>query len=180
MFRRAKRLAALFAVLGVATFLAPRAIAQTAYDFTFESIDGGEMPLEAYRGKPMLVVNTASFCGYTYQYEGLQALWERYRDRGFVLVGAPSEDFNQEYGSDAEVKNFCEVTFGIDFPMTTLVSVRGAEAHPFFAWAAAQTSAPRWNFNKYLIDGEGRVVRKYDSSDRPDAIAADIEALLAD
>ncbi len=180
MPRRSTISTAFAALLLVAAAAASPATARSAYDFTFENIDGGPLPLEAYRGRPMLVVNTASFCGFTPQFEGLQALWTEYRDRGFVLIGAPSQDFRQEHDDIEAVKNTCEVVFGIDFPMTNFVSVRGPQAHPFFAWAASETSAPSWNFNKYLIDREGRIVRKYGAADAPEAIAADIEALLTE
>lgn len=150
-----------------------------AHDFSFPGIDGAPLDLGAYRGSPMLVVNTASRCGFTGQYDGLQALWDRYRDQGFVLVGAPSGDFRQELASADEVKAFCEINYGITFPMTDIIHVRGPKAHPFFAWAAQESRAPSWNFNKYLIGRDGRLLRHYGSSDRPEKIAQDIEAALA-
>lgn len=159
--------------------LAAPATARTAHDFSLPGIDGAPLPLSAYAGKPILVVNTASFCGFTPQYEGLQELWSRYRDQGFILIGAPSQDFRQEHSDEAAVKRFCEINFGIDFPMTAIISVRGPDAHPLFQWFAEQSNAPRWNFNKYLIDGDGRLVKSYGSSARPAAIAKDVEALLS-
>jgi glutathione peroxidase len=134
----------------------------------------------AYRGGPVLVVNTASRCGFTGQYDGLQALWDGYRDRGLTVLGVPSDSFRQELGSAAEVADFCEVNFGIDFPMTDLVEVTGPGAHPFYAWAAAQGVAPSWNFHKILLDGEGRIVADYGARIGPAApgLIAAIEALL--
>ena len=109
----------------------------------------------------MLVVNTASRCGFTGQYDGLQALYDRYRDRGLTVVGVPSRSFGQELASDGEVKDFCEVNFAINFPMTGLVEVTGPNAHPFYAWAKAQGVAPMWNFHKILLDGEGRIAADF-------------------
>ncbi|MBX2855091.1 MAG: glutathione peroxidase [Rhodobacteraceae bacterium] len=139
----------------------------SAHDFTFTSIDGAPLALADFAGRPIIVVNTASRCGFTGQYAGLQEIWERYRGQGLMVIGAPSQDFNQELASEAEVKQFCEVNFDLDFPMTEIIGVKGAGAHPFYAWAAEQAGAPRWNFNKYLIDGEGRLIERLSSSDRP-------------
>jgi glutathione peroxidase len=146
----------------------------------FEAIDGGPLDLAAFRGGPVLVVNTASRCTFTPQYEELQALWERYRDRGLTVVGVPSNSFGQELGTSAEVKDFCELNYAIDFPMTTLVEVRGPAAHPFYVWAAARGYAPGWNFHKILLDGEGRVVAEYDRFTAPESpeLVRAIEALL--
>ena len=150
----------------------------SAHAFSFESIDGGPIALADFAGRPVLVVNTASRCGFTYQYEGLQALWERYRERGLVVLGVPSGDFNQELSSEGAVKEFCAVNFAIDFPMTAITHVRGTDAHPFFAWAAEQTSAPSWNFNKYLVAPNGALIGRWGSSTNPAALAAEIEPLL--
>ena len=151
-----------------------------AWDFTFESIDGQPMPLAQWRGKVLLVVNTASFCGFTHQYAGLQELYARYRDRGLVVIGVPSNDFRQEKDSNAAVKQFCEVTFGVDFPLAAISRVTGREAHPFYRWAAASSSPPRWNFHKYLIDREGRLVGSWGATTRPDSpeVVRAIEAAL--
>jgi len=134
----------------------------TAHGFQFTAIEGTPLALEAFKGKAILVVNTASRCGYTPQYADLQTLWERYRERGLVVLGVPSNDFGgQEPGSEAEIKQFCEVNFNVDFPMTGKVRVTGDEAHPFYRWAAAELGAdasPRWNFHKYLIAPDGRLV----------------------
>lgn len=138
----------------------------TAWDFTFGAGKGqggmsGTLPLRAYAGRPLLVVNTASECGFTPQYEALQDLWRRHRAEGLVVLAVPSNDFGgQEPGSDAEIAEFCATRFGIDFPIAARTRVRGADAHPFFRWAAEQggfLSKPRWNFYKYLIDREGRL-----------------------
>lgn len=144
-------------------------LAQAAMSsFTFPSIDGGEIDLAAWRGQPVLVVNTASRCGYTPQYDGLQELYDTYRDQGLVVLAVPSNDFRQELASDEEVKDFCEVNFGLDFPMTTITSVRGDSAHPFYQWLEAETGfAPSWNFNKVLIAPDGSVAATFDSNARP-------------
>lgn len=150
-------------------FLCWASLAQAAMpDFTFPSIDGGDIDLAQWRGQPVLVVNTASRCGYTPQYDGLQTLYDTYRDRGLVVLAVPSDDFRQELSSNEEVKDFCEVNFGLDFPMTTITSVRGATAHPFYKWVAAQSGfAPRWNFNKVLIAPDGSVAATFGSNARP-------------
>lgn len=153
-----------------------------ASDWVFGNIDGGEIRLSEFRGQPVLVVNTASLCGFTPQFEGLQALYDRYRNRGLVVLAVPSGDFRQELGSEAEVKEFCEMTFGLDLPMTTITHVRGPRAHPFYAWLRKSAGfEPAWNFNKVLLDGEGRVVATWGSAARPlsRAITEPIERLLA-
>ena len=153
-------------------------------DHELVAIEGGPLPLRAYEGHPVLLVNTASFCGFTRQYSGLQALWERYRDRGFVLLGVPSNDFgSQEPGSNAEIKEFCAVNFAIDFPMSEKVEVVGPGSHPLFhdlRSALGDEAGPRWNFYKYLLDDRGRPVRYWPSSVEPNdpAIIDAIEALL--
>lgn len=162
--------------------------ASTAHDFDFQPLDGDgqAIRLADYAGRPVLVVNTASRCGFTPQYDALQALWERYRDRGLLVVGAPSRDFGrQEYEDEASIKDFCEVNFAIDFPMSGLVVVKGPKAHPFYAWAADQgraldLPAPRWNFHKYLVGPKGELAGAWDSATPPDdpALQEAIEALL--
>lgn len=144
----------------------------TAHDFTFESITGGPLPLSSFAGKTILLVNTASECGYTPQYKGLQTLWETYRDRGLVVLGVPSDDFGgQEPGDAAEIKQFCEINYDIDFPMTDKVHIRGENAHPYYQWVAAngRLRTPRWNFYKHLIDAEGNFVDWFAMSTRPDS-----------
>ena len=143
-----------------------------AHEFTFERIEGGALPLADYRGKTLLLVNTASQCGFTSQYAELQDLWETYRDRGLVVLGVPSDDFGgQEPGTAAEIKQFCTVNFDIDFPMTDKVHIKGEEAHPYFHWVATQgrLKTPRWNFFKHLIDVDGNLVDWFSSTTRPDA-----------
>ncbi|MCR9108656.1 glutathione peroxidase [Marivita sp. XM-24bin2] len=136
--------------------------------FVFPSIDGGEIDLTQWRGQPVLVVNTASRCGYTPQYEGLQTLYDTYRDQGLVVLAVPSNDFRQELASDEAVKDFCEVNFGLDFPMTTITSVRGGTAHPFYKWLETEAGfTPRWNFNKVLIAPDGSVAATFGSNARP-------------
>lgn len=144
--------------------------AANAYDYSFTAIEGGPLKLDTYRGKTVLVVNTASMCGYTPQYKGLQALWEKYKDKGLVVLGVPSNDFGgQEPGSTAEIKEFCEVNFAIDFPMTTKEPVKGANAHPFYKWLAEQKGEPKWNFHKYLIGTDGTLIEAYGSKVTPDS-----------
>lgn len=138
--------------------------------FSFPSIDGGDLRLVDWAGRPVLVVNTASLCGFTYQYEGLQALQDRYADRGLVVLAVPSNDFRQELASEEEVKDFCEVTFGLELPMTEITSVRGSGAHPFYAWLRdTHGFTPRWNFNKVLIGPDGQFVEAFGSNVRPES-----------
>lgn len=159
----------------------PTDTTSTAHRFSFTSIDGDPLALERFAGKTLLVVNTASKCGFTGQYDGLQALWETYRDRGLVVLGVPSNDFlGQEPGTEQEIKTFCEVNFNIDFPMTSKVRVKGRKAHPFYVWAKQQSGAPRWNFHKYLISSEGNLVGSFSSRTKPQSekLIAAVEANL--
>jgi len=159
--------------------------AQTAHDFGFENIEGGTLPLSQFAGQPVLIVNTASRCAFTHQYNALQALYDQYRDLGLVVLGVPSDDFGaQELATEAEVKHFCEVNFAIDFPMTTITRVQGRNAHPFYTWAEqdlGSAKAPRWNFHKYLVDPDGALIAAFDTTVPPDArqITEAIEKLLA-
>ncbi|MCB1340099.1 MAG: glutathione peroxidase [Pseudooceanicola sp.] len=156
-------------------------VAATGAGGSFPSIDGGTLSLDDWRGQPVLVVNTASQCGFTPQYEGLQALSDTYGPRGLVVLAVPSDDFNQELGSAAEVKEFCELTYGIDLPMTDITQVRGPEAHPFYKAVKAETGfEPGWNFNKVLIGPDGAVVGTWGSSVQPQSklIVQEIEPLL--
>ncbi len=171
----------------VSTMSAPIASADdagNAHQFAFKSIDGGALPLAGFKGKVVLVVNTASECGYTPQYKDLQALWQRYRDRGLVVLGVPSNDFGgQEPGTEAEIKRFCERQYAVDFPLTAKEPVSGAAAHPFYQWAAAVAgadSAPRWNFHKYLIGPDGALAGWFPTRTSPvDAqVTGEIERLL--
>ena len=136
----------------------------------FPSIDGGTLSIGDWRGQPVLVVNTASQCGFTYQYDGLQAIYERYQDRGLVVLAVPSDDFRQELDSAEEVKEFCEINFGLTFPMTDISKVRGKDAHPFFRALKSETGfEPKWNFNKVLLAPDGSVAGTWGSATRPEA-----------
>lgn len=138
--------------------------------FVFQSIDGGDVDISAHDG-PVLVVNTASLCAFTAQYDGLQKLHETYGQRGVMVLAVPSNDFRQELGSDDAVKEFCDVQFGLTLPMTEITHVRGPDAHPFYAWLAdTEGWAPRWNFHKVLMD-DGQVVATFGSTVRPEAQA---------
>lgn len=158
--------------------------ATSAHQFTFDSIEGGELPLSDFAGKAVLVVNTASRCGFTPQYSELQELWSRYRSRGLVVLGVPSNDFGgQEPGTKAEIKTFCEVNFDVDFPMTDKVRVKGDEAHPFYAWAGQELGGlakPRWNFHKYLVTPDGRLVDWFSTPTSPlsGRVTKAVEAVL--
>jgi glutathione peroxidase len=158
---------------------------KTAYDFTLPALDGGALALADYAGQPILLVNTASQCGFTGQYEGLQALWSHYRDKGLVVLGVPSNDFGgQEPGKADDIKAFCEVNFNIDFPMSDKLVVRGDQAHPLYQWLRAELgdkARPKWNFYKYLIDADGRAVSYYSSMTKPDSrkLRRAIEDVLA-
>ncbi|HZT51060.1 MAG TPA: glutathione peroxidase [Stellaceae bacterium] len=156
----------------------------SAHDFEFTSIDGEPFALARFAGKLLLVVNTASECGLTPQYRGLQALWERYRDRGLVVLGVPCNDFGaQEPGSEAEIKRFCSTQYKVGFPLTAKNAVIGGKAHPFYKWAVEQAgaaSAPRWNFHKFLIGPDGSMLGSFASTVAPDdkGLVAAIEAHL--
>ena len=157
----------------------------SAHDFEFTSIDGERFTLAKFAGQVVLVVNTASECGLTPQYRGLQSLWDRYRDRGLVVLGIPCNDFGaQEPGSEAQIKSFCSSTYKIGFPMTSKNSVVGANAHPLYKWAiqqAGDAATPRWNFHKYLIGADGALIGTFESRVPPDdkALVAEIEAHLS-
>ena len=135
---------------------------------TFESIDGGIIDTNDWRGKPYLIVNTASKCGFTRQYAPLQKLYDRFHDQGLQMIAVPSDDFNQELDTDQEVKTFCELTYGIDMPMSVTTSVKGDEAHPFFKSLKEEAGfVPSWNFNKILIDANGELVQTWGSTTNP-------------
>ena len=157
-------------LLGVAAITAAAAPAEAnAWEFTFEAIEEGPLPLAQFRGRVLLVTNTASFCGYTYQYKALEALHAKDSPNGLTVVGVPSQDFNQESDSNAKVKSFCEATFGVQFPMAGLTHVRGAKAHPFYQWVRMQKDwEPSWNFNKVLIGRDGRIAGLFAATDEPD------------
>jgi glutathione peroxidase len=144
-----------------------------AHSFSFKSIEGKPLKMADFKGKAVLVVNTASKCGLTPQYKGLEALWKSYKDKGLVVLGVPSNDFGaQEPGTEAEVKEFCEVRYGVDFPLTSKEHVIGGSAHPMYQWIAkelGEASVPRWNFHKYLIAKDGSIVGVFGSRVEPDA-----------
>ncbi|MFS0847928.1 glutathione peroxidase [Novosphingobium panipatense] len=160
----------------------PRTIA----DFTATLSNGEEQSLADRLGKVVLVVNTASKCGFTPQYEGLEALWRKYRDRGFEVIAFPCNQFGgQEPGNADEIASFCQVNFGLSFPLMGKVDVNGADAAPVFQWLKAEapgvlgSKSIKWNFTKFLVDRQGRVVRRYAPTDKPAALEKDIAALLA-
>lgn len=145
----------------------------TLYDFTMRSLDGAQLPLRAFEGKAVLVVNVASRCGYTPQYRGLQALSEALKGDGLVVLGVPANEFGaQEPGTDAEIKGFCEANYGVTFPMTSKVVVKGDGQHPLYAWltsSAPTTGDVRWNFEKFLVGRDGRVVARFASKVAPES-----------
>lgn len=175
MIHRRYFLATLLAA-GAAPVLRRRAYAQgemsrvTAYGFSFPGLGGGEIRLADFAQRPILVVNTASLCGYTPQYAGLQALWTEFRDRGLTVIGVPSNDFgSQEPGGAAEIANTAQLHFGVSFPMAAKSVVKGANAHPFYKWAAAARprDVPRWNFHKYLVGRDGYLADAFPESIEP-------------
>jgi glutathione peroxidase len=142
----------------------------TAYAFTFAGLTGSDIRLADHAGKPILIVNTASLCGYTPQFTGLQQLWSRFRDRGLLVVGVPSNDFGGQEPGDAErISQTAEKEYGVNFPMAAKASVRGPEQHPFYRWAAAERplETPRWNFHKYLIGRDGRIAAVFATAVEP-------------
>ncbi|QJR82551.1 glutathione peroxidase [Alteromonas pelagimontana] len=158
----------------------------SVYNFTATLNNGDVRPLSDYAGNVMLIVNTASRCGFTYQYGGLEHLYNEYRDAGLVVLAFPCDQFgHQEPGSDAEIKQFCELNYGVSFPVYTKIEVNGANAHPLFqhlkrsARGFLGTTRIKWNFTKFLIDASGKVVKRYAPATKPDAIKADIQRLLA-
>ncbi len=158
----------------------------SAFDFEAVAIDGRPAPLAAHRGKVLLIVNTASACGFTPQFAGLESLWERYGDKGLVVIGFPSNEFgHQDPGSDSEIASFCQTNYGVRFPMMHKVEVNGAGAHPLWQWLTREapgilgTKAVKWNFTKFLVGRDGQVVKRYAPTDKPESIRADIETALA-
>ena len=157
----------------------------TVYDYSARTIDGQEVPLREFAGKVLLVVNVASKCGFTPQYTGLEALQRKYADRGFAVLGFPCDQFgHQEPGNEDEIRNFCRLNYDVTFPMFAKVEVNGSGAHPLFehlkgaAKGILGTEGIKWNFTKFLVDREGRVVRRYAPNDKPESLQQDIEALL--
>ncbi len=142
-----------------------------AYDFSFKDLDGSNLSLLDYKNKVIVVVNVASQCGFTSQYEDMQKIWDQYQQKGIVIIGVPSNDFgNQEPGNNEEIKNFCEAKFGITFPMTEKVSVKGENAHPFYKWAKknyGKSAVPKWNFHKIIVNREGKIANTFSSITNP-------------
>lgn len=157
----------------------------SAFDHDFQAIDGTDLALATYRGKVLLVVNTASFCGFTHQYQGLQTLWQTYADKGLVVIGVPSNDFGeQEPQGEGAIKEFCQGAFGVTFPLTAKYTVKGPGAHPFYLWIASvlgADAAPRWNFHKILVGRDGKPIATYASRIEPlsATLVAAIERELA-
>ena len=145
----------------------------SAWDFSFTDIDGGVLDLRRFEGQVLVIVNTASRCGFTPQYDALQTLSDEYKDDGLVVIGVPSNDFGgQELASESEVKQFCEVNFNIDFPLTEITTVKGGEAHPFYKWAGTKLgmlARPKWNFHKYVVGRDGQLVNWFSSVTSPDS-----------
>lgn len=156
------------------------------YDFEAQQIGGQSVPLSQFRGKPMLIVNTASACGFTPQFAGLEELHRRYGERGLVVLGFPCNQFGaQDPGSNEEIASFCQVNYGVSFPMMAKVDVNGAQAHPLYRWLTAEapgmlgSKAIKWNFTKFLVGKDGRVLKRYAPQDAPEKLAKDVQAALA-
>lgn len=146
------------------------------YNFTVKDIDGKEVKLEQYKGKVLLIVNVASKCGYTPQYEGLQKLYSQYKDKGLVILGFPANNFGgQEPGSEEQIKEFCTTTYGVTFPMFSKISVKGEDIHPLYKYLTSGEANPdvageiTWNFNKFLVDPSGKVIARFASADKPES-----------
>jgi len=161
-------------------------MATSVYDFEAQSIEGKPAHLSTQRGKVLLIVNTASECGFTPQFGGLEALWKTYRDRGLVIVGFPSNEFGgQDPGSDDQIASFCQLNYGVSFPMMSKVKVNGAQAHPLWKWLTSEapgilgSQAVKWNFTKFLVGKDGKVIKRYAPTDTPESLKKDIEAALA-
>ncbi len=179
--------AAIIAVIGLLTVLAYRygmifnptpsepVSAGSIYDFSLKDIDGNEVKLEKFKGNVLLIVNTASRCGYTPQYEALQAVYERFKDKGFYVLGFPANNFmGQEPGSDKEIKEFCTLRYNVTFPMFSKISVTGSDQHPLYRFLTNKKTNPEfsgditWNFNKFLISRDGKIIGRFGSKDKPD------------
>ena len=143
---------------------------ELAYQYEFNSIDGGKIKLNDYKEKVIVIVNVASRCGYTNQYEDLQKLWSNYQNKSLVIIGIPTNNFKQEPGSNEEIRNFCETNFGIDFPMAEKTNVIGSKAHPFYIWARKNhglSAIPKWNFHKIIIGKNGKIIDTFASFTKP-------------
>ena len=164
-----------------AVLLALPMSAASVHDFELNTIDGKKMPLSAYKGKVLLLVNTASKCGYTPQYTGLEALYAKYKDKGLVIVGVPANNFGgQEPGTNEEISTFCTRTYKVTFPMASKVSVKGDDQVPLYKYLSSNAGEPKWNFTKYLVGKDGSIIKKYDSGVKPesDELAKAIETAL--
>ena len=156
---------------------------KTLFDFKIQKINGETINFKDYKNKVILIVNTASYCGFTKQYSELQNLWDKYKTKGLIVIGVPSNSFNQEKSNDEEVKTFCNVNFNIDFPLTTITNVRGDNAHEIFKWAKrnhGSSAVPKWNFYKILVNKEGKIDDTFSSFTKPmsNKITSKIESLL--
>jgi glutathione peroxidase len=159
---------------------------QSIGDFDARTIDGKTVKLSAFKGKVLLIVNTASACGFTPQFGGLEKLWEQYKDQGLVVLGFPSNEFgSQDPGSNDEIASFCQVNYGVSFPMMAKIEVNGGGAHPLYKWLTKEapgflgTQGIKWNFTKFLVGRDGQVIKRYAPQDAPEKLAGDIEAALA-
>ena len=153
------------------------------YDFKINDVSGNEINLTDFKNKVVLLVNTASYCGFTKQYEDLQIVWDKYKDDNFIVLAVPSNSFNQEKNSNSEVKDFCEYNFNITFPITEITNVKGESAHPIFKWAIknyGSSAKPKWNFHKILINKKGKIEETYSSLTKPNSkkITSKIEMLI--
>jgi glutathione peroxidase len=157
----------------------------SVYDFSAKTIDGDEQKLSAYKGKTVLVVNVASKCGFTPQYKGLEALYEKFKDKGLVVLGFPCDQFgHQEPGDENEIKNFCSLNYDVKFPLFAKIEVNGANTHPLYKYLKAQakgllgSESIKWNFTKFLVDADGKVVTRYAPTDTPEKIGKDVARML--
>ncbi len=155
------------------------------YDFEADAIDGSAVTFDRFKGKVLLIVNTASKCGFTSQYQGLNDLYRKYKDQGFEVLGFPCNQFgHQEPGTETEIQQFCDLNYKIEFPLFAKIDVNGDTAHPLYKWLKAEapgvlgTEAIKWNFTKFLVDAEGNVVQRFASMDKPESIAQDVTTLL--
>lgn len=167
----------LFSIMTASAFAA-----SSVHEFTMKSIDGKPVALSSYKGKVLLLVNVASKCGYTPQYEGLQALHEKYKDKGLVVVGIPANNFGgQEPGSDEEIKTFCTRNYNVSFPMMSKVSVKGSDMTPLYGYLTQDSGDVKWNFTKFLVGKDGKVISRFESKVKPDApeLTSAVESALA-
>jgi glutathione peroxidase len=155
------------------------------YDFQVKTIDGKEISLSEYKGKTLLIVNVASHCGFTPQYEGLEKLYEQYKDKGFFILGFPCNQFGaQEPGNEAEIKSFCDLNYGVKFPLFSKIDVNGENTHPLYGYLKKElpgvlgSEGIKWNFTKFLVDRDGNVVKRYAPNDTPESIGPDLEKVL--